>query len=122
MAIAADWYISSYLGVQADLIPRRIIRFVIGNPLIMMEMAKHVPTGILLAQTDTTRQHGDACTTIDANRTVRQLFGSKRDSVSPLLEPTTRNASNLFAPDSSSRKSPYSNVQSDSQNLIWSDA
>jgi uncharacterized protein (DUF302 family) len=26
----------------------RIIRFVIGNPLIMMEMAKHVPDGGLL--------------------------------------------------------------------------
>jgi hypothetical protein len=49
-----------------------------------------------------------------------QLFISKRDSVSPFSDPTTRNPSNLRAADSSSRKSPYANSQSESQNLIWS--
>ena len=45
--------------------------------------------------------------------------------MSPLLNPTTRNPSNLSAPKSSvvtSRKSPYSKLQSESRNLIWSDA
>src|ERR1019366_9270844 len=48
-------------------------------------------------------------------------FGSKRDSVSPFLDPTTRNPSNLCAPKSSasaSRKSPYSKTQSANRNLI----
>ena len=49
-----------------------------------------------------------------------QLFISKRDSVSPFSDPTSRNPSNLRAADSSSRKSPYANSQSESQNLIWS--
>jgi hypothetical protein len=50
---------------------------------------------------------------------VSQPFGSNRDSVSPLLDATTKNPSYLSA-DSSSRKSPYSKTQSESRNLIWS--
>ena len=50
---------------------------------------------------------------------MSQPFGSNRDSVSPLLDATTKNLSYLSA-DSSSRQSPYSKTQSESRNLIWS--
>ena len=59
------------------------------------------------------------------NGAAAQRFISKRDSVSPLLDATTRKPSNLCALKSSvvaSRKSPYSKLQSESRNLIWSDA